>query len=351
MNSQSFRAAYAKVASLAFLADLVFDPRPDPVAVVPGQNGGTTTFRYDPFGRRIEKSGPLGTTNYLYDGDNAISEIDQTGSIVVAKYVQGPSIDEPLSEFRSNTSGYYDQDGLGSVTSLSNSAGGLSKTYTFDSFGKVTASSGTVANPFQYSGREFDSETGLLFYRARYFDPAGGRFISEDPIGFVGSSNFYVYVNNDPIIYADPSGLCGGNGKKKLTPAQCKAAKTLLDREQKYSTTTAAWMSAIGFGDGTIEPFNSSVPGQSYTDTALGPVKVDWFTDLRLTTLIPGPQIPAYIFGKLVWTGERAVTGAPITNYVPFQDPVESRTMALAVEGKGFRSLFPPEFMKENCGQ
>ena len=69
-----------------------------------------------------------------------------------------------------------------------------------------------------------------------------------------------------------------------------------------------------------------------------------------MATLIPGPQVAAYIVGKLVWTGDRLATGAPITNYLPFQDPVETRTMALAVEGYGFRSLFTPAFMKANCG-
>ena len=56
---------------------------------------GTTTFKYDPFGRRIQKSGPLGTTNYLYDGDNSIEEMDQSGN-VLARYTQSGDIDEPL---------------------------------------------------------------------------------------------------------------------------------------------------------------------------------------------------------------------------------------------------------------
>jgi uncharacterized protein RhaS with RHS repeats len=54
-------------------------------AVVPGTNGGTTTFKYDPFGRRIQKSGPLGTTNYLYDGARLIEEADSSGNIL-ARY-------------------------------------------------------------------------------------------------------------------------------------------------------------------------------------------------------------------------------------------------------------------------
>jgi RHS repeat-associated protein len=159
-------------------------------AVVPGTNGGTTTFKYDPFGRRIQKSGPLGTTNYLYDGPETIQEVDNSGNVLV-RYNQGSWIDEVLSELRSTTTSYYDQDGLGSVTSLSNSAGALANTYTYDSFGKLTASTGTLTNPFQFTGREFDSETGLRFYRLRYFDPNIGRFLSEDPIGFDGGINFY----------------------------------------------------------------------------------------------------------------------------------------------------------------
>ena len=72
---------------------------------------------------------------------------------------------------RSSTTSYYQADALGSITSLSNGAGALAQTYTFDSFGNQTASSGSVTNPFQYTGREFDTETSLYYYRARYYDP------------------------------------------------------------------------------------------------------------------------------------------------------------------------------------
>src|SRR6202453_4329096 len=157
-------------------------------AVVPGTSGGTTTFRYDPFGRRIQKSGPLGTTNHLYDGMNSVEEVDSSGNIL-ARYARTKNVDEPLSELRSGTTSYYQQDGLGSVTSLSNSAGALSNTYTYDNYGRVISSTGSLTNPFQYTGREFDSETGLLFNRARYFDPSGGRFLTEDPIRFTPALN------------------------------------------------------------------------------------------------------------------------------------------------------------------
>ncbi len=139
--------------------------------MLPG-GGGTVTFKYDPFGRRVQKSGPSGTVNYVYDGPNLVEEVDNSGN-VLAKYAQA-GVDEPLSEIRSGTTSFYQEDGLGSTTSLSSSAGALANTYTYDSFGKLTASSGSIANPFQYTGREFDPETGLYEYRARYYDSYGG---------------------------------------------------------------------------------------------------------------------------------------------------------------------------------
>ena len=78
---------------------------------------GTTTFRYDPFGRRIQKSGPLGTTNFLYDGPNLIEEVDGGGN-VLASYTFSRKIDQPLSVLRSGVTSYYEQDGIGSVSAL-----------------------------------------------------------------------------------------------------------------------------------------------------------------------------------------------------------------------------------------
>ena len=177
---------------------------------LPG-SGGTVSFKYDPAGRRIQKVFTQGssstTTNYLYDGKgpNLVEEVDANGN-VTARYVYGLRIDEPLAELRSGTTSYYQMDGMGSATSLSNGSGALANTYTYDSFGNLVASTGTILNSFRYTGREFDSETNLYFYRARYYAPSVGRFISEDPIQFKGGINFYNYVDGNPINYRDPSG-------------------------------------------------------------------------------------------------------------------------------------------------
>jgi RHS repeat-associated protein len=147
------------------------------------------------------------STNYLYDGPNLLEEVDQSGN-VLARYTQGPGIDQPLSELRAGTSSYYEQDSLNSVTSLSNGAGTLANTYTYDSYGKLTASTGTITNPFQYTGRESDPETGVYYYRFRYYDQNSGRFLSEDPVEFKGKDiNLYRYVRNHPTDFIDPGGL------------------------------------------------------------------------------------------------------------------------------------------------
>src|SRR5215472_917205 len=197
--------------------------------VLPG-SGGNVTLKYDPFGRRIQKSftqnSTTTTTNYVYDGANVIEELDGSGN-KLGRYAQSVGVDAQLAETRSTTTSFYEQDGLGSITSLSSPTSTLSNTYTYDAFGNLIGSTGSTINPFQYTGRDFDSETGLRYYRARYYDPQIGRFISEDPVGFDGGINFYSYVANSPIGFMDQGGLA-------MTPAECKELlDSILKRVQK----------------------------------------------------------------------------------------------------------------------
>ena len=121
----------------------------------------------------------------------------------------------------STTANYFEQDGVGSVTSLSEPSGALATSYSYDSFGKLIAASGTVTNPYQYTGRNSDSEDALDYYRARYYDPSSGRFLSEDPFRSLSGLNRYKYVSNHPLIFNDPLGLtetCTPDGETQLTP-------------------------------------------------------------------------------------------------------------------------------------
>lgn len=182
----------------------------------------TTTFSYDPLGRRIGKktTGTAGLLNgtdtrtYLYDGPNILLEdrdtdilgADFTGTI---RYLHGPGIDEPLSLTRNGATWYYHADGLGSIVALSNNHGIVAEKYGYDAFGNRKPGIHLIDQPYTYTAREWDREAGLYYYRARYYDPMAGRFISKDPIGFAGGDvNLYGYVQNNPVNLIDPSGLC-----------------------------------------------------------------------------------------------------------------------------------------------
>jgi RHS repeat-associated protein len=104
-------------------------------------------------------------------------------------------------------------DALGSTLALTSSAGVTVASYTYDPFGGTTVSGGS-ANPNQYTGRENDG-TGLYYYRARYYNPRIGRFISEDPLGLNGGTKLYAYAGNDPVDLRDPTGqnpMCVASG-------------------------------------------------------------------------------------------------------------------------------------------
>jgi RHS repeat-associated protein len=182
--------------------------------IVKSVNGTVTTsdYKYDPFGRRIEKKvtsgGTVTTTKYIYDGMNIIAEYNANNQLTT-KYVQGPGIDEHLSIQKGGNVWYYHTDGLGSVTAMTDSAGAVIQTYSYDSFGNIVNQTGSIQQPYIYTGREYDSETGLYYYRARYYDTITGRFISKDPIGFRGGLNLYAYVGNNPVNFIDPYGLAG----------------------------------------------------------------------------------------------------------------------------------------------
>ncbi len=144
---------------------------------------------------------------------DVIAEYDSTGSLIVS-YTHGKGIDEIISMRRGGNSYYYFKDSLGSVTSLADDSETVVNTYRYDTFGNTYNLTGSINNPYSYVSRRLDVESGLMYFRARYYDASIGRFINADPIRFTAGINFYVYVQNNPANYIDPTGLaCGpGNG-------------------------------------------------------------------------------------------------------------------------------------------
>jgi RHS repeat-associated protein len=179
--------------------------------------GLVAEYRYDALGRRIEKNVNGVSTRYIYDNEDIVAEADATNT-AQAFYLHGPGIDEPLSMGRFGAGGgtfTYHADGLGSISSVTSSTGAVTRSYTYDSFGRIVTQTGTLVNPYTYTGRELDPESSLYYYRARYYDPTIGRFSREDPL-FSGKpfpttnpeiSHMYVYAVNNPATLTDPSGL------------------------------------------------------------------------------------------------------------------------------------------------
>jgi len=157
--------------------------------------------------RRIAKSVNGSSTQFVYDGDNVILEFNGT-AIPSVRYLQGPGVDQTLAQEGNGQTSWMLTDHLGTVRDLVNNSGTVVNHFTYDSFGQVLNSTvGGVDTRYKYTGREFDTETGLYYYRARYFDASVGRFIGQDPIGFsAGDSNLYRYVANSPLTATDPSG-------------------------------------------------------------------------------------------------------------------------------------------------
>ena len=182
----------------------------------------TITYAYDGLGRRIEKNINGKIKSYIYDNEDILAEFDEEG-LFEKYYVHGMGIDNPLAmldnEFENGrdnfTYYYYHKDGMNSITSLTDKDGKEVEKYIYNAFGKMTIyderdnkiEASQFDNPYSFTGREHDSETGLHYHRARYYSPELARWISEDPIEFnSGDMNLYRYVMNNPMKYTDPNG-------------------------------------------------------------------------------------------------------------------------------------------------
>ncbi|MBE9137977.1 VCBS repeat-containing protein [Nodosilinea sp. LEGE 07088] len=192
------------------------------VAVIDENTVGAEVQRaeyvYDVMNRRIAKtidadgagSAAAETLRFVYDRENVLLEFKGNIADPSMRYLYGPQVDQVLAqEDATGTTLWHLSDHLGSVKDLVDDSGALKNHRTYDSYGNLVGESdSSFDSRYAFTGREFDAETGLHYYRARYYDGELGQFISEDPIGFNGGDgNLYGYVGNSPTIAVDPSGL------------------------------------------------------------------------------------------------------------------------------------------------
>ena len=177
-------------------------------------------YRYDALGRRVDKSVPTAppgaqVTRYYY-ADQRIIEERNGSDAVQATYTYGTYIDEPLTMYRGGARFYYHSNRVFSTYALTDSAGQIVERYSYTPYGQATTFNAAyedagfisrVGNPFTFTGRELDAETGLMHYRARTFDTVQGRFLQRDPMGYEDGWDLYEYVSGNPINHLDPLGL------------------------------------------------------------------------------------------------------------------------------------------------
>jgi RHS repeat-associated protein len=162
-------------------------------------SSGSATIAYDALGRRVSETVGGKTTTTVYDGFNVAT---QAGTPVIGS----DRIDEIWARLDSTSATTsFLRDGINSAVALTNNAGAVSGSYAYSPYG-TSQGSGSTTTSQQYTGRDNDG-TGLYYYRARYYSPQLGRFVSEDPLGLGGGTNFYAYAGGNPISNIDPSGL------------------------------------------------------------------------------------------------------------------------------------------------
>jgi RHS repeat-associated protein len=179
-------------------------------------NGGTVSLLYDGDGNLVAKTVSGVTTRYLVDSLNPTGNAQVVEELVNAavqrQYTYGRQrISENQIISNAWTSSFYAYDGAGSVRELTNSAGTVTDTYEYDAFGNEVNSTGTTPNNYLYRSERYDSNVGLYYLRARWYNPITGRFLSRDPANGdasdPGSLHKYLYSRANPINRSDPSGL------------------------------------------------------------------------------------------------------------------------------------------------
>jgi len=228
-----------------------------------------TTYAYDPFDQRIAVH-PSGGEKQVYhlDGEHIEAIYDARGK-PQATFLRGAVIDEMVGAYYYDAQGRktffaYTHDRLTSVASLVDHAGATAQTYTYSPFGADRAGTGsTTPNRLKYTGREQDA-SGLYYYRARYYDPAARRFLTQDPLGFDAGTNFYAYVQNNPLVANDPNGkilalpLFSGAVGAGVGALGSVAAQVYTNRGfSNFNLANVGVAAGVGFVAGAAAPYTA----------------------------------------------------------------------------------------------
>ncbi|HUP77904.1 MAG TPA: RHS repeat-associated core domain-containing protein, partial [Pirellula sp.] len=155
----------------------------------------------------------MGAINYIWDeeNDSLLEEVDDDGNII-ASYTNEPGpFGKVISQERNGVTSYYHYDGQGNTVALTDDNENVTDAYIYSAYGELVSSTGTTVNPFRYGGQYgyyTDVETNDIYIRARSYAPTLGRWLTRDPIGFIGSPyDLYEFNGSSPPNSIDPEGL------------------------------------------------------------------------------------------------------------------------------------------------
>jgi len=228
--------------------------------------GNTTNFTYDGLGMRISRTSGGTTQQYIWNYAFALPSISvvRQGGSDLRYYIHLPG-GRLLHSIGAadNTRHFYHFDEMGTTLFLTNDSGAITDSYGVTPYGMVTASTGTTDNPFTFIGAYGvmeEGDTGLYYMRARYYDSLNGRFISPDPVKSIHPEqiNSYQYAQENPVRYADPSGLDG-----------------IRYYPNDIDTLTLSRLAAGNWGGDPLDPYQES-PVQYRHDELLGNPYLIW---------------------------------------------------------------------------
>jgi RHS repeat-associated protein len=271
------------------VAEYVWDYRNRLTGVLLKDAGGNVVkaigYTYDAHNQRIGKSiDGVVAERHAVDRDQIALVFDGQGN-QTHRYLYGTEVDKVLTDETSTSMVWALADDQGTIKDLLDENGAIISHITYDSFGRVVNATGNIDFRYGFTGREYDSETGLEYYRARYYDAAIGEFISEDPLGFdAGDTNLMRYVFNSPTNYTDPSGevvwlpLIGGTillysigqaffPDNVQTPMhQCDYHPTPPDQELKRGLTEMVASGGLSLGTNLIKSTGTNLLRSGVTE-------------------------------------------------------------------------------------
>lgn len=201
-------------------------------------------YGYDTRGRRTWKRVGGKLTRYLYDGLQVLAELDEQGN-VLRWWTHGPELDRPIGFHAGEASRYLTSDLVSSIVAVTDAQGQITSRWDYEPFG-ANRTGAQLAQAGElplcgFAGGVYDAETGLYYFRSRYYDPRLGRFLTPDPeLGRLtnpASLHRYQYAYNNPLRYSDPTGATAAEIADGLTTLAGRAGAWVGDRVGELAWT------------------------------------------------------------------------------------------------------------------